>query len=90
MLIGNTANSLRHSHRNGIDKYTLLANQTARKALPTVSGSGISWAVCTWLQTDNHANTPPLIFCIGRMPFLPPNHQRQSTDGTTDRHSIND
>ena len=62
MLIGNTANSLRHSHRHGIDKYTLLANQTARKALPTVSGSGISWAICTSLQTDNHANTPPLIF----------------------------
>ena len=28
-------------------------------------GSGISWAimqVCTSLQTDNHANTPPLVF----------------------------
>ena len=31
----------------------------------TVSGSGISWAimqVCTSLQTDNHASTPPLSF----------------------------
>ena len=31
--------------------------------------------VCTSLQTDNHANTPPLVFA-GRMPFLPPNQQR--------------
>ena len=34
------------------------------------------------LQTDNHASTPPLFF-TGRMPFLPPNQQRQSTEGTT-------
>ena len=37
--------------------------------------------VCTLLQTDNHASTPPLFF-TGRMPFLPPNQQRQSTEGT--------
>jgi len=29
--------------------------------------------VCTQLQTDNHASTPPLSFFTGRMPFLPPN-----------------
>ena len=39
--------------------------------------------VCTSLQTDNHASTPPLCFFIGRMPFLPPNQQRQSTEGIT-------
>jgi len=39
--------------------------------------------VCTSLQTDNHASTPPLSFCTGRMPFLPPNQQRQSTEGKT-------
>jgi len=33
------------------------------------------------LQTDNHASTPPLKFFTGRMPFLPPNQQRQSTEG---------
>jgi len=33
--------------------------------------------ICTSLQTDNHANTPPLGFFTGRMPFLP----RQSTEG---------
>jgi len=37
--------------------------------------------VCTLLQTDNHASTPPLSF-YSRMPFLPPNQQRQSTEGT--------
>jgi len=37
--------------------------------------------VCTSLQTDNHASTPPLNFFTGRMPFLPPNQQRQSTEG---------
>jgi len=38
--------------------------------------------VCTSLQTDNHASTPPLSFFTGRMPFLSPNQQRQSTEGT--------
>ena len=38
--------------------------------------------VCTSLQTDNHASTPPLSFFTGRMPFLQPNQQRQSTEGT--------
>ena len=39
--------------------------------------------VCTSLQTDNHSSTPPLSFFTGRMPFLPPNQQRQSTEGTS-------
>jgi len=33
--------------------------------------------VCTSLQTDNHASTPPLQFFTGRVP----NQQRQSTEG---------
>jgi len=37
--------------------------------------------VCTSLQADNDASTPPLSFFTGRMPFLPPNQQRQSTEG---------
>ena len=36
---------------------------------------------CTLPQTDNHASTPPLSYVTGRMPFLPPNQQRQSTEG---------
>jgi len=31
-------------------------------------------------QTDNHASNPPLSFLTGRMPFLPPNQQRQITE----------
>jgi len=30
---------------------------------------------------DNHASTPPLNIFTGRMPFLSPNQQRQSTEG---------
>ena len=39
--------------------------------------------VCTSLQTDNHASTPvpTTQFFTGRMPFLLPNQQRQSTEG---------
>jgi len=43
---------------------------------------------CTSLQTDNHANTPPLSFFTGRMPFLPPNQQRQSTEGKIEESNI--
>jgi len=38
--------------------------------------------VCTLLQTDNDASTPPLSFFTGRMPFLLPNQQRHSTEGS--------
>ena len=45
--------------------------------------------VCTSLQTDDHASTPPIKFFTGRMPFLPPNQQRQSTEGkSTEGSSI--
>jgi len=41
--------------------------------------------VCTSLQTDNHTSTP--VF-TGRMPFLPPNQQRQSTEGSSLNNGI--
>jgi len=41
--------------------------------------------VCTSLQRDNHVSTSPLSFFTGRMPFLPPNQQRQSTEGVKDK-----
>jgi len=41
--------------------------------------------VCTSLQTD--ASTSPLSFFTGRMPFLPPNQQRQSTEGRAASHA---
>jgi len=38
--------------------------------------------VCTSLQADNHAlQHPTTQFFTGRMPFLLPNQQRQSTEG---------
>ena len=40
--------------------------------------------VCTLLQTDNHTSTLPLLFFTGQMPFLPPNQQRQSTEGKSE------
>jgi len=39
--------------------------------------------VCTLLQADNLTSIPPLSVFTGRMPFLPPNQQRQSTEGNT-------
>jgi len=39
--------------------------------------------VCTSLQTDNHASTPPLSFFTGQMPLLLPNQQHQSTEGNS-------
>jgi len=40
--------------------------------------------VCASLQTDNYASTPLLCFLQARYPpFLPPNQQCQSTEGTT-------
>jgi len=38
--------------------------------------------VCTALQSDNHSSTPPLSFYRPDDAFLPPNQQRQSTEGT--------
>jgi len=36
--------------------------------------------VCTSLQSDNRASTPPLSF-YGQMPFLPPIQKCQNTEG---------
>jgi len=38
--------------------------------------------VCILLQTDYHASISPQCF-TGRMPFLPPNQQHQSTEGSS-------
>ena len=39
---------------------------------------------CTSLQTDNQSQYLTTRFFKGRMPFLPPNQQRQSTEGSYD------
>ena len=51
----------------------------------TVSGSGISWAICKSAPRSRQITTPAPHHSdfTGRMPFLPPNQQRQSTEGTT-------
>jgi len=49
----------------------------------TVSGSGIRWAVCKSAARSRQI-TMPATYCsvfTGRMPFLLPNQQRQSTEG---------
>ena len=49
----------------------------------TVSGSGISWAICKSAPSSRPITTPTPHHSVftGRMPFLPPNQQRQSTEG---------
>jgi len=56
----------------------ILSTTTQLSQQETVSGSGISWAICksaSWTQTHNHASIPPLSFFTGRMPLVPPNQQ---------------
>ena len=49
----------------------------------TVSGSGISWAICKSAPRSRQITMPAphLSFFTGRMLFLPPNQQCQSTEG---------
>ena len=49
----------------------------------TVSGSGISWAICKSALRSRQITmqAPHHLFFTGRMPFLPRNQQRQSTEG---------
>jgi len=49
----------------------------------TVSGSGISWAICKSAPRSRQITRPAPHHSVftGRMPFLPPNQQRQSTVG---------
>ena len=50
----------------------------------TVSGSGISWAICKSAPCSRQITTPAphySSFFTGRMPFLTPNQQCQSTEG---------
>jgi len=56
----------------------------------TVSGSGISWAICKSAYRSRQITTPATHHS-GRMPFLPPNQQRQSTEGnsTTEQRTLN-
>jgi len=48
-----------------------------------VSGCGISWAICKSAPCSTQITmpVPHSQFFTGRMPFLPPNQQHQSTEG---------
>ena len=48
-----------------------------------VSGNDISWAICKSASRSRQTTTPAPDHSVftGRMPFLPPNQQRQSTEG---------
>ena len=50
----------------------------------TVSGSGISWAICKSAPCSRQITMPAphlSVFFVSWMPFLPPNQQCQSTEG---------
>ena len=58
----------------------------------TVSGSGISWAIYKSAPRSRQITMPAphhSKFFTGRMPFLPPNQQRQSTEGWCDNNYHN-
>ena len=54
-----------------------------------MSGSGISWATCKSAHRSRQITTPAPHRSVfsGRMPFLPPNQQRQSTEDQTADHT---
>ena len=54
----------------------------------TVSGSGISWAICKFAPHSRQTTMPAPYHSVstGQLPFLPPNQQRQNTEGVTDMY----
>jgi len=57
----------------------------------TVSGSGISWAICESVPRSRQITTPAPTtqFFTGRMLFLMPNQQCQSTEGSENNRNDN-
>ena len=55
-----------------------------------MSGSGISWAICKSAPSSRQTTTPAPhhSFFTGRMPFLLPNQQCQSTEGNGTLHLL--
>jgi len=55
-----------------------------------VSGSDISWAICKSAPRSRQITTPAPYNCFftGRVPFLPPNQQRQSSEGINTRGNL--
>jgi len=96
MLMLNSAEELyTHTHTRltalcpGLPDYQVSRYQKGKTNLDFTEARDSEWQwhllgymqVCTSLQTDNHASTPPLSFLqAGWLPFLPPNQQHQSTE----------
>jgi len=58
----------------------------------TVSGSGISWVickVCTSLQIDNHASTPPLSFLQAGCPSCRPTNSIKALKPILPANTVN-
>ena len=95
-LLGTSLHTHTHTHLTALFKGTTQVTryQKSKTNLDFTEARDIEWQwhqldhmqVCTSLQTDNHASTPPLSFFTGRMPFLPPNQQCQSTEGKMAHH----
>jgi len=57
----------------------------------TVSGNGISWAICKSVPRSRQITMPAphhSVFFTGRNPFLPPNQQRQGSEGSKLKDTI--
>jgi len=81
-----------HTHTSLTDLFPGLPRWAGTRK---VNQSGFYWSKRPWAAVASaepyaslhlapnrhHASTPPLSFFTGRMPFLPPNQQRQSTEG---------
>jgi len=80
------AEKLAETHTHAHTPFNGPLSRTTRVILlkqETVSGSGISWAVCKSAPRSCQITTPAPHHSIftGQMPFLPPNQERQSTEG---------
>jgi len=81
-MAGNVVCCYHHCHYN-IKSMTVTCLSCCRCL--TMNFPSPSHALCP----DNHANILPLSFFTGRMPFLLPNQQHQSTEGTLSQKNNN-
>jgi len=93
-LINNTTLLLHHTFNGPLSGTTRYQKGKTNLDFTEARDSRWQWhqlgriQVCTSFQTDKHASTPSIRFILGRMPFLPPNQQRQSTEGSTLRFKL--
>ena len=86
-----TAHEHTHTFNSPLSRTTRVSRYQKGKPIwillkqETVSGSGISWAICKSAPCSRQITTPAPHHSVfrGRMPFLPSNQQRQSTEDST-------